>query len=150
MSFALRQELSLLINNASKWNFNVKPRLKVPSLLMRRLPVMISEAAVTHTMFRALIKDDLAVVLWHSGASVPVAIAWLPPPPPPPRARLGTHTCCVPYSPSSERFSKSASVAFCASLSVPADPRTQLTEFLWAFTAIAQSTTLPGCLYTSG
>ena len=40
---------------------------------------MILEAAVTHTMFRALIKDDLATLLWHSGASVPVAIAWLLP-----------------------------------------------------------------------
>lgn len=38
---------------------------------------MILGAAMTHTMFRALIKDILATVLWHRGASVPVAIAWL-------------------------------------------------------------------------
>lgn len=40
---------------------------------------MILEAVMTHTMFRALIKDNLATVLWHSVASAPVAIAWLLP-----------------------------------------------------------------------
>lgn len=50
-----------------------------PITIDETFAVAILEAVMTHTGFRALIKDDLATVLWHYGASVPVAIAWLLP-----------------------------------------------------------------------
>lgn len=38
---------------------------------------MILEAVMTQKLFRVWIKDNLAVVLWHSGANMPVAVACL-------------------------------------------------------------------------
>lgn len=70
-------EMSLLWD----WNNSLhKQWIKLKCETLPQSPITIDETfavMILEAVTQGLIKDDFATVLWHCGASMPVAIAWL-------------------------------------------------------------------------